>query len=87
MFRFAVERGFRRFDLGRSTPGEGTFHFKRQWGAEPRELVWEYWTAEAKSLPNLSPTNPRFSGAIAAWRRLPVSVTTLIGPRIVANIP
>ena len=87
MLRFAVERGFERFDLGRSTRGEGTFHFKRQWGAEPRELVWEYWTAGGRNLPNLSPTNPRFSAAIETWRRLPVRVTTFLGPRVVANIP
>jgi FemAB-related protein (PEP-CTERM system-associated) len=87
MLRFAVERGFERFDLGRSTPREGTFHFKRQWGAEPRELVWEYWTAEGRNLPNLSPTNPRFFGAIEVWRRLPVRLTTLVGPHVVANIP
>jgi FemAB-related protein (PEP-CTERM system-associated) len=87
MLRFAVERGFAKFDLGRSTPGEGTFHFKRQWGAVPRELVWEYWTAEGRSLPDLSPKNPRFDRAIAAWRRLPVGVTKVLGPRIVCHIP
>jgi len=38
MLKFAVERGFTVFDFGRSTPDEGTFHFKRQWGAEPLEL-------------------------------------------------
>ena len=86
MLRFAVERGFSCFDLGRSTPNEGTFHFKQQWGAEPRELVWEYWTAEGAALPDLSPKNPKFERAIAAWRRLPVGVTKVIGPPIVRNI-
>lgn len=87
MLRFAVERGFSRFDLGRSTPGEGTFQFKRQWGAEPHELVWEYWTADGGALPDLSPKNPKFERAIAAWRRLPVRLTTFVGPHVVANIP
>jgi FemAB-related protein (PEP-CTERM system-associated) len=87
MVRFAIERGFARFDLGRSTPNEGTFHFKRQWAAEPVELVWEYWTADGRELPDLSPKNPKFERAIAAWRRLPVGVTTLLGPRIVRHIP
>lgn len=87
MVRFAVDRGFATFDLGRSTPGEGTFHFKRQWGAEPRELVWEYWTAGDKALPDLSPKNPRFERAIAAWRRLPVGLTRILGPKIVCHIP
>ena len=87
MLRFAVERGFRTFDFGRSTPGEGTFHFKRQWGAEPEPLVWEYWTADDRPAPNLSPTNPKFALAIKAWRQLPVRVATTLGPFIVRHIP
>jgi len=87
MLRFAAERGFRTFDFGRSTPGEGTFHFKRQWGAEPAELVWEYWTADGRAIPNLNPANPRFRRAIALWQHLPLKVTTLVGPHIVRHIP
>lgn len=87
MLRFCVERGFKAFDFGRSTPNEGTFHFKKQWGAEPHELVWEYWTAPGHSLPNLNPANPKFSLAIQAWQRLPLAVASALGPRIVRNIP
>jgi serine/alanine adding enzyme len=87
MVRFAIESGFRRFDLGRSTPDEGTFNFKKQWGAAPRELVWEYWMADGGSTPDLSPKNPKFAAAIAAWQRLPVAVTKVLGPPIVRNIP
>jgi FemAB-related protein (PEP-CTERM system-associated) len=87
MLRFAIEQRFGAFDFGRSTPGEGTFHFKRQWGAEAHELVWEYWTAEGRSLPELNPGNPRFGLAISAWQRLPVAVATRLGPHIVRNIP
>ncbi|MBA3884171.1 MAG: FemAB family PEP-CTERM system-associated protein [Acidobacteria bacterium] len=87
MVKFGIEQGFSHFDLGRSTPDEGTYHFKRQWAAEPVELVWEYWTPAGHPLPDLSPKNPKFDRAIAAWRRLPVRLTTLLGPRIVRNIP
>jgi FemAB-related protein (PEP-CTERM system-associated) len=87
MVREAIERRFRVFDFGRSTPGEGTFHFKKQWGAEPRELVWEYWTAEGRPLPELNTKNPRFEMAIRAWQRLPLPVATLLGPHVVRNIP
>ena len=87
MLRFAVDRGLRTFDFGRSTPGEGTFLFKRQWGAEPLDLVWEYWMANGKPVPDMSPKNPKFSLAIRVWQQLPVSVTTAIGPMIVRNIP
>ena len=54
------------FDFGRSTPNEGTFHFKKQWGAEPRELVWEYWTPQGTPVPKLNPKNPKFDLAIRA---------------------
>jgi FemAB-related protein (PEP-CTERM system-associated) len=86
MMRFAIESGFSRFDLGRCTPGEGTFHFKKQWGAEPQELVWEYWTADGGRLPDLSPKNPKFARAIAVWQRLPVGLTKVLGPPIVRHI-
>jgi FemAB-related protein (PEP-CTERM system-associated) len=87
MLRFAVQHGFGSFDFGRSTPGEGTFHFKRQWGAVPHELVWEYWTATGHAVPDLSPKNPKFSLAIRAWQRLPVGLTRRVGPLIVRGIP
>lgn len=87
MVRFAVERGFRTFDFGRSTPDEGTYHFKKQWGAEPRELVWEYWTREGNPVPEINPKNPKFARAITTWQRLPVKVATALGPFIVRNIP
>jgi FemAB-related protein (PEP-CTERM system-associated) len=87
MVRFAVERGFGTFDFGRSTPGEGTFQFKQQWGAAPRELVWEYWTRQAGAVPELNPKNPKFELAIRTWQRLPVGVATRLGPLVVRNIP
>jgi len=82
-----IAHGHTTFDLGRSSPDAGTFHFKKQWGAEPRELVWEYWTAEGHTVPALNPGNPTFGLAIRAWQRLPVPVATALGPRIVRNIP
>ena len=87
MVQFAVSRGCRSFDFGRSTPDEGTFRFKKQWGAEPRELVWEYWTADGTGVPELNPNNPKFDLAIRAWQRLPVWLATALGPSIVRNIP
>jgi serine/alanine adding enzyme len=87
MLKFSVERGFSVFDFGRSTPNEGTFHFKRQWGAEPTELVWEYWNADGAPPPSLNPKNPKFDLAIRVWQRLPIGVATALGPHVVRNIP
>lgn len=87
MLRFAIGRRFRLFDFGRSTPGEGTYQFKKQWGAEPRPLVWEYWTAPEQRVPELNPKNPKFELAIRTWQRLPLRVANLVGPLVVRNIP
>jgi len=83
----AVQTGCRTFDFGRSTPGEGTYEFKRQWGAVSAPLFWEYALMSGGSLPDYNPTNPRFKPAIAVWRRLPVTVATAVGPSIVRSIP
>jgi len=85
--QFAIERGFRQFDFGRSTPNEGTYNFKKQWGASPVQLHWQYLLDENARLPELNPGNPKYQAAIRVWQRLPVSVTKVIGPRIVRNIP
>jgi FemAB-related protein (PEP-CTERM system-associated) len=87
MFEHAIESGFRTFDFGRSTPGEGTFQFKQQWGAAPLPLSWEYVMVGSGAPPELSPSNPRYKAAIAAWKKLPLPVTRLLGPHIVRSIP
>lgn len=87
MLQFAIEQGCSIFEFGRCTPGEGTFLFKKQWGAEPRPLVWEYWQASPDVDIDKTPRNPRYRAAIALWQRLPVGVTTFVGPRIVRGIP
>jgi serine/alanine adding enzyme len=83
----AVTGQFETLDFGRSTPEEGTYEFKRQWGAEPSPLFWEYALVSAESMPDQSPANPKFKSAIELWKRLPVPVATVIGPHIVRSIP
>jgi FemAB-related protein (PEP-CTERM system-associated) len=84
---WACEQRFRTFDFGRSTPGEGTYRFKAQWGAKPHPLYWHYWLREGGPLPELNPHNPKYRAAIALWKKLPVGLTKLIGPSIVRNLP
>jgi len=42
MLKYGCDFGFQYFDFGRSTPGEGTYKFKQQWGAEPHTLHWHF---------------------------------------------
>lgn len=83
----ALAIGCTRFDFGRSTPGEGTYKFKEQWGAKPIQLHWQYLLPDGASLPELNTKNPKFEMAIRLWQKLPLPVTTLVGPHIVKNIP
>lgn len=83
----AVEAGASVLDFGRSSPDSGTYHFKQQWGAAAAPVAWEYALADGQTLPELSPTNPKFHAMIATWKRLPLPLATAIGPHIVRSIP
>ena len=75
------------FDFGRSTPNEGTYKFKEQWGATPVPLCWEYGLIDGATVPNTSPSNPKFKLAVSLWKKLPLPVANRIGPMIVRAIP
>jgi FemAB-related protein (PEP-CTERM system-associated) len=83
----AVADGCDLFDFGRSTPHEGTYNFKSQWGAMPVALNWEYPYLSGAELPDQGPSNPKFQLAVAAWKRCPLWFANLVGPRIVRAIP
>jgi FemAB-related protein (PEP-CTERM system-associated) len=87
ILKYACEQGYRTFDFGRSSKDSGTYRFKEQWGAKPVQLNWYYWTREGDSLPQLNPQNPKYQLAIRLWQQLPVSVTTILGPKIVKYLP
>jgi hypothetical protein len=87
LMQWAIEQQFEVLDFGRSTPNEGTFQFKSQWGAQPQPMQWEYLLFTQATLPDHSPKNPKFRTAIEIWKRLPVWLTNFLGPRIVRSIP
>ena len=87
VLEFACREGFKEFDFGRSSVDSGTYRFKQQWGAHPRQLYWYYWLAGGRSLPELNPDNPKFKAAISVWQHLPLPVANIIGPHIVKYLP
>lgn len=86
VLRYAIAQGYRVFDFGRSSVDSGTYQFKKQWGAEPKQLYWHYWL-NGSEMPALNPSNPKYKLLINVWKRLPVWLTRLIGPPIVKNLP
>jgi FemAB-related protein (PEP-CTERM system-associated) len=83
----AADIGYRTFDFGRSKKDTGPFHFKRHWGFEPRPLPYQYYLNNIQDIPNISPANPKYKRGIELWKRLPLWMTKIIGPRIVKYIP
>ncbi len=87
LMRSAASRGYTRFDFGRSKLGTGACEFKRGWGMTERQLAYKFFLVRAKEMPNLNPLNPKFKLMIETWKRLPLPLTKLIGPKIVRNLP
>lgn len=82
----AIEKKSQRFDFGRSTVGSGTFKFKEQWGAEPSAAVWQYYVRKGDPA-TMRPDSPKKQKLIQAWKKLPVWLSKILGPRIVRGIP
>jgi len=86
VMRRASERGYRVFDFGRSKVGTGSYAFKCNWGFQPTPLVYQFRLAPGRSVPDLSPLNPKLAIFVAAWKRLPLGVATRLGPSIVRGL-
>jgi FemAB-related protein (PEP-CTERM system-associated) len=82
----AMERGQTCFDFGRSSPDSPTYKFKAQWGAQLHPSVWHYHMRTG-DISDMRPENPRIRRLINIWKRLPVTLTRVIGPPIVRGIP
>jgi FemAB-related protein (PEP-CTERM system-associated) len=83
----AIDSGTTVFDFGRSTPGDGTYNFKEQWGATPQPLWWEYVLAKGQALPADDRHSARYQMTIDLWKRLPLAVATTVGPHLARLIP
>jgi len=87
MIKDACEQGCHSYHLGRSSVNSGGEQFKKKWKADIKQLYWQYYLHNLKELPELNVNNPKYQLAIKAWKKLPLGLTTFIGPMIARNIP
>ncbi|MCI0347911.1 MAG: FemAB family PEP-CTERM system-associated protein [Acidobacteriales bacterium] len=80
-------RGARRFDFGRSLAGGGTAHFKRSMGASGEPLFYEYFLNRAEHIPRIHQGNRALAIATKLWSRLPLRITTGLGPYFIKHVP
>ncbi|MEO1136478.1 MAG: FemAB family XrtA/PEP-CTERM system-associated protein [Pseudomonadota bacterium] len=87
IMRRAAAKGMAVFDFGRSKIDSGAYAYKKLWGIEPAPLTYSIRPVAASSVPNVSPTNPKFALFSSLWPRLPLSVTNRLGPILAPNFP
>ena len=78
--------GVREFDFGRSTHGEGTYRFKKQWGAYPLALDWRAFNAAGQPV-TPDPGAGHAQGSLRrlvekTWQKLPLEMANTLGPRL-----
>ena len=83
VMRRAGERGCKLFDFGRSKVGTGPYHFKKNWGFEPRSVTHQYCLRDGQDMPRVNPTNPKYRAFIALWQHLPLPVANALGPYLI----
>lgn len=86
VMRRALEKGIKIFDYGRSKEGTGSYRFKKHWGFEPKPLYYEFHLVKSDTIPDINPLNPKYQIFIAAWKRLPLSLSQVIGPWIAKDL-
>jgi len=81
--KYSADNCYAVFDFGRSSEGEGTFKFKKQWGAEPTPLVWYELIGEERQEKQQLPNGPGKREQMAAmWQKLPLGVANMVGPHL-----
>ncbi|HED36990.1 MAG TPA: peptidoglycan bridge formation protein FemAB, partial [Ignavibacteria bacterium] len=49
-------------------------------------LYYQYYLLKAEKIPEINPLNPKYRLFIAAWKKLPLFVTKIIGPLLSRNL-
>lgn len=86
LLKYATNRHCTDFDFGRSSYGEGTFRFKKQWGAKPTPLEWRTYLVDGSVAEDEG--GPQVLRKIfeKVWRRLPLQLANTLGPYIRKHI-
>lgn len=87
LMEYGVERGYRYFDFGRSKKGTGSYDFKEFFGFEAQALHYQYYLNKINELPDTSSVSPKVQLAVQAWKRMPVWMTKIVGPKIIKITP
>lgn len=83
----SIERGLKRFDLGRSRTDSGSFSFKVHQGFTHTPLAYRYKLVKSKGLPTFTPSNPRTKLLRDTWAKMPPWLTRALSDRLSRYLP
>jgi FemAB-related protein (PEP-CTERM system-associated) len=91
LLQYSTDNGYKIFDFGRSSYEEGTFKFKKQWGAKPLLLIWQefhksgekYISENNTNIAKISKIRPLIE---TIWKNLPLPLTITLGSKIRKHI-
>lgn len=86
-----ADNKIREFDFGRSTFNEGTFKFKKQWGAQPYLLDWYCYPRTNSTKREIENSEGSLKASIKSvleqiWRSLPLKLTVALGSKVRPHI-
>ena len=83
----ACAAGCSQIDFGRSTAESSHQNFKKYWGVTSHKMSWAYQFLNCNEIPGLNKENSKFSLAISVWKKLPLSLSRILGPPIARRLP
>jgi len=81
LLEYVTDAGYKHFDFGRSTPNEGTYKFKEQWGAKPQTLYWyEDNLGKSYKMRHEGKSFRYRQKGEAMWQAMPLFLANALGP-------
>ncbi len=87
MIEYAHQQNCKIYDFGRSIKESGTYFFKLGWGAQAVPIPYYRYHPSEKSFQDTSQSSGSRKYIAFAWKRLPLKVTTAVGPLIRKQFP
>jgi FemAB-related protein (PEP-CTERM system-associated) len=84
--KYGIEKGCRFYDFGRSISGSPNQEFKRRWGAVQEPMTYRYHMLKGK-MPDYDLSGASASRFTKLWRRMPLPLAGILGPRLRKHIP
>ena len=81
-----ISNNFKYMDFGRSQYGSSNLEFKRRWGATLNQLHY-YYLARSNVQFSTNSGNMNREKFEKLWRLLPLSLSTILGPKIRSSFP